>query len=119
VYFNVFDALETSGKPEARDILERVQRAMKADELNVDLAAELPVLSAEGQRLLHRTQITGAATGQLASITSHMVGEVILRQGDGEGLDALAAAQEKVARALAEVGPGAQVFFSWKVLKKG
>jgi len=81
-----------------------------ADQINLDLTVDLPALSAEGQRLLHGPSTVGG---------TEEIGTVVFKQGQGEGLDALAAAREGASRALAEAGPGATVVFSWKVIKRG
>lgn len=119
VYFNVFEALQASPRPEAREILERAQRVLGADQLNMDLAAELPTLSAEGQRLLHGS-VSGAGTVAVAGFGASGIGEVLLpvKQAQGEGLEAFAAARQEAERALAEAGPGAKLLFSWKVLRR-
>ncbi len=109
VYFNVFEALRQSARPEAGEILERASGALGADQLNMDLAAELPALSAEGQRLLH-AQPGGTPAGGGDAL--------VVRQAEGEGLEGLTAAREEAGRALVEAGPGARVVFSWKVIKR-
>jgi hypothetical protein len=107
VYFNVFEELRHSEQGGAQALLAQVTEALGADELNVDLAARLPVLSAEGQQILRPRVGTAEAAA-----------EELVARADGEGLEGLAAARDAAAEALAKAGPGGRLVFSWKVLKR-
>ncbi|HZK73813.1 MAG TPA: hypothetical protein VFD88_07425, partial [Clostridia bacterium] len=108
VYFNVFDALRGSSQGAAQELVAQIAAALGADELSIDLAAKLPTLSVEGQRLLRP-----GGDGSAEPSTESVVGE-----GQGEGLEALTAARQAAGQALAEAGPGARLVFTWRVIKR-
>lgn len=115
VYFNVADALRAATTPEAQALVARFTQALGSDELNVDLAARLPTLSAEGQRVLHPPVVVLASSS--ASASSRASAQVIVAQETGEGMEALETVRSRAERALAEAGPGARLIFSWQVVK--